>query len=177
MNSSPLPFNVISLVGPSGSGKTELISRLVEWFTAQGLKVAVLKHGHERKKIAESRAAQDYRRAGAMAVALAGPHLVQITRYDELEPDLSEILAVLSRQADVVIVEGYKRSPLPKIALAGPEFPQVSLDASRIIAWVSRKGSDSPVPVFHPDETAKIGLFILSFLGIPSKGGTRREES
>jgi molybdopterin-guanine dinucleotide biosynthesis protein B len=171
MNSSPLPRNVISLVGPSGSGKTELISRLLEWFTARGLKVAVLKHGHERKKIAESRAAQDYRQAGAKAVALAGPHLVQITRYGEPEPDLAEILAVLSPQADLVIVEGYKRSPLPKIALAGPELAQVSLDASRIIAWVSREPVDTPAPVFLPDAVEKLGRFILKYLRQASQAG------
>jgi molybdopterin-guanine dinucleotide biosynthesis protein B len=156
MNSSPLPRNVISLVGPSGSGKTELISRLLEWFTARGLKVAVLKHCHERKKIAESRAAQDYRQAGANG---------------EPEPDLAEILAVLSPQADLVIVEGYKRSPLPKIALAGPELAQVSLDASRIIAWVSREPVDTPAPVFLPDAVEKLGRFILKYLRQASQAG------
>ncbi|MBW1991240.1 MAG: molybdopterin-guanine dinucleotide biosynthesis protein MobB [Deltaproteobacteria bacterium] len=31
------------MAGPSGSGKTALICRLIKWFTARGLKVAVLK--------------------------------------------------------------------------------------------------------------------------------------
>ena len=175
VKASEIPANVISLVGPSGSGKTELISRLLEWFTARGLKVAVLKHSH-KTSVAESESARLYRQAGVRAFAQAGPHLVQITRYDEGEPDLPEILAVLSPQTDLVIVEGYKQSPLPKIVLRDPGLENLTLERSRVIALVSREGSGSPVPVFNPDETEKIGLFILSFLGISSKEGGRREE-
>lgn len=166
--SPPLPANVMSFVGPANSGKTELICRLVTWFRGRGLKVAVLKHSH-KAGLGESGPAHSWRQAGAWAVARAGPHLVQVNRYARGEPELTEILAALTPEADLVLVEGYKQSPLPKIALTGPGLENIPLDRSRVVAWVSREGAASPVPVFHPDHVAEIGAFILAFLGISSK--------
>jgi molybdopterin-guanine dinucleotide biosynthesis adapter protein len=157
------PKNVISIAGPSGSGKTELICRLLEWFAARGLKVAVLKHSH-KTGVAESDPARTYRQAGAKAMAQAGADLLQVSRYEAGEPELTEILAGLSPQADLVIVEGYKQSSLPKLALAGSEAAEVPLDVSRVVAWVGRAPLDTPLPVFQPEEVEKIGGFILEYL-------------
>lgn len=165
-----VPPNVIAICGPSGSGKTELICRLIAWFKEHGLKVAVLKHGHERKKIAESQEARAYHTAGAQAVALAGPCVVQITLYQSGEPDPDEILKELSAQADLVIVEGFKHSHLPRIILAKPQAETGPVDREGIIAWVSREPADLPKPVFHPDEIGRIGAFILEFVKRPGKG-------
>lgn len=167
---SEFPANVISLVGPSGSGKTELICGLLAWFKAKRLTVAVLKHSH-KTDLAAGETARVYRQAGARAVAQAGPHLVQITRYAAGEPDLAKILAALAPQADVVIVEGYKQSPLPKIVFMEPEAEPITVNKAQIVALVSRQPVESPLPVFHPDEVEAIGAFILSFLGISSQGG------
>jgi molybdopterin-guanine dinucleotide biosynthesis protein B len=175
LKSPELPRNVISLVGPSGSGKTELICRLVAWFKAKGLTVAVLKHSH-KTVLAESATARAYRQAGAQAVAQASPHLVQVNQYMSGEPDLAGTLAVVSPQADLVIVEGYKQSHLHKIALVDPDLENIPLDQTRVVAWVGREAATASIPVFSPDEVERIGMFILRFLGISFKGGTRRGE-
>jgi molybdopterin-guanine dinucleotide biosynthesis protein B len=130
--------------------------------------VAVLKHSH-KDVLTASGLAYAYRQAGAQAVAQAGLHLVQVNRYAPGEPDPAEILAFLTRQADLVIVEGYKQSPLPKIALVGPDLENIPLDQSRVVAWVSRGAMVSSVPVFHPDQVEEIGAFILDFLGMVAK--------
>jgi molybdopterin-guanine dinucleotide biosynthesis protein B len=163
------PANVISLVGPSGSGKTGLICRLVACLKAWGHSVAVLKHSH-KTRLAETNSVRAYREAGAQAAAHAGPNFLQISRFQEKEPDLAAILSDLASQADVVIVEGYKQSPLPKIAFASSGQDEIPLDASRVIAWLSRKPANSSPPVFHPEDTEAIGAFILSFLGTSSRG-------
>ncbi len=163
MSSAHPPNNIISLVGASGSGKTELICRLIAWFKSQGLKVAVLKHSH-KTNLAESDCARSYRQAGAHAVAQAGPRLVQITRYVPGEPDLAEVLAGLAPQADLVIVEGYKQSPLPKILVMEPRAEPITVDKAQIIALVSREFVESPLPVFHPDEVEEMGTFMLQYL-------------
>lgn len=165
---SPFPAKVISLVGPANSGKTGLICRLVAWFRARGFRVAVLKHSH-KAVLAESSTARTYRQAGAQAVAQIGPHLAQINRYVQGEPELVEILALLAPDADLVLVEGYKQSSLPKIALTGPDLEPIPLDRSRVAAWVSREAVASPVQVFHPDRVEDLGAFILDFLGIAAK--------
>lgn len=168
VKSLPLSAQVISVVGPSGSGKTELICRLVKWFRGRGLKVAVLKHSH-KADLGGNGLSHACRQAGAQAVTQAGPHLVQVNRYAPGEPDLAEILAFLTPQADLVIVEGYKKSLLPKIALTGPELEEIPLDRTKVVAWVSREAAVSSVPVFHPDKVEDIGAFILRFLGMDAK--------
>lgn len=170
MNPAAVPPNVVAISGPSGSGKTQLICRLVAWFKEKGLKVAVLKHGHERKKIAESQVAQAYHAAGAQAVALAGPRLVQITFSQAGGLASDEILKELSTQADVVIVEGFKHSPLPKLIFAKSPAETGSANEGGVIAWVSPKPADSPGPVFHPDDIGRIGAFILEFITRPGQG-------
>lgn len=169
-----LPVRVISFVGPSDSGKTELICRLVKWFAAQGLKVAVLKHSH-KAGLAASGAAHSCRQAGAQAEARAAPHLVQVNRYAPGEPDLAELLAFLAPQADLVLVEGYKQSLLPKIALTGPGLENLPLDPAKVVAWVSREAGQTSIPIFHPDKVEEIGAFILDFLGIVVKGTENRK--
>lgn len=168
------PANAISLVGPSGSGKTDLICRLVACLKAWGLTVAVLKHSH-KTGVAETDSSRAYREAGAQAAAQVGPSFLQISRFSEKEPDLAAILSDLASRTDMVIVEGYKQSSLPKIAFTGSKQDPIQLDTSRAIAWLSREPANSSLPVFHPEDTEIIGAFILSFLGISARGGSRPE--
>ncbi|HZE22016.1 MAG TPA: molybdopterin-guanine dinucleotide biosynthesis protein B [Desulfobaccales bacterium] len=152
-------------MGPSNSGKTELICRLLEWFTAQGLRAAVLKHSHQQRLGDENKDTGRYRRAGGRLVALAAPGLLQITRSGFEEPPLLEVLAELGRDADLILVEGYKTSGLPKVGLAGPEAAAASLpDYPHLVAWVSAVKLATDLPVFHPRQVAAIGRFILEQL-------------
>jgi molybdopterin-guanine dinucleotide biosynthesis protein B len=159
--------NIISVVGPSGSGKTTLICRLLGWFGAQGLKVAVLKHSHKPGLGDDDKDTGKFRRAGAQAVALAAPGLLQISRFLPHDPPLDAVLAAVAPDADLVLVEGYKTSSLPKIAMVGPNLEEVLPDFSRVIALVSSHPVESSLPVFHPRQVAELGLFIKEYLGIP----------
>ena len=157
----------MSFVGPSGSGKTTLICELLGWFGTQGLKVAVLKHSHKTSLGDQDKDTGKFRRAGAATVALAAPGLLQISRSFPHEPPLDAVLAALTPDADLVLVEGYKSSRLPKIALVDPELARVLPDFSQVIALVSSEPVDSPLPVFRPGEISELGLFIKKYLGLP----------
>jgi molybdopterin-guanine dinucleotide biosynthesis protein B len=156
---------VLALVGPSGSGKTELICRLLAWFQGRGLRVAVLKHTFKQDLGDEGKDTGRYRRAGARLVALAGPGGLQTTRAWAGEPPLSQVLATLEPDADLVLVEGYKSSPLPKVALV-PRGQASPLDYPQLIALVSPEPQASTLPVFRPGQVADLGRFILEFLGL-----------
>ncbi len=158
---------VISFVGPSGSGKTTLICRLLGWLKAQGLRAAVLKHSHKPGLGDEDKDTGKFRRAGAQTVALAAPGFLQISRVLPQEPPLDAALAQLAPAADLILVEGYKTSHLPKIALVGPDLEAVLPDDSRVIALVSSGPVESALPVFHPGEVEALGLFIKNYLGLP----------
>jgi molybdopterin-guanine dinucleotide biosynthesis protein MobB len=160
-----LRHKALAIVGPSNSGKTELICRLLEWFTAQGLRPAVLKHSHHQHLGDDGKDTWRYRQAGAWLVGLAAPGLIQITRSGPGEPPLQMILAEMAQAADLILVEGYKTSDLPKVGLAPPEAASPLPDYPRLVAWVSARPLPTHLPVFHPLQVAAIGRFIQDQLG------------
>jgi molybdopterin-guanine dinucleotide biosynthesis adapter protein len=154
-----------AIVGTSNTGKTELICRLLEWFSGQGLKVAVLKHSHHQHLGDDGKDTWRYRQAGAGLVALAAPGLLQITRSSAGEPKLNAILAELAPGSDLILVEGYKTSDLPKLGLAPPDAASPLPDYPGLLAWVSARPLPTILPVFNPREVAAIGQFIQDHLG------------
>jgi molybdopterin-guanine dinucleotide biosynthesis adapter protein len=163
--SRPPRAKAIAIVGSSNSGKTELICRLLEWFDAQGLRVAVLKHSHHQQVGDEGKDTWRYRQAGGRLVALAAPGLLQITRTYPEEPPLPVVLAELAPAVDLILVEGYKSSDLPKVGLAPPEAGAPLPDYPCLVGWVSAVPLSTHLPVFHAHQVAELGRFIQDLLG------------
>ena len=152
-------------MGPANSGKTELICGLLEWFTAHKLRVAVLKHSHHEQLGDDGKDTWRYRQAGGRLVALAAPGLLQITRSGPEEPPLPMILAELAPAVDLILVEGYKTSDLPKVGLAPLEATAKLPDYPGLVAWVSAWPRATDLPVFNPRQVAELGRFIQDQLG------------
>jgi molybdopterin-guanine dinucleotide biosynthesis protein B len=161
---------VWGVTGWKNTGKTGLTERLVAEFVARGLTVSTIKHGHHAAEIdTPGTDSFRHREAGASEVVLATPARVAIMR--ELrgaeEPSLEDLLARLS-PVDLVLVEGYKRGPHPKIeahrAEAGKDLLAPGNDTVRAVA------SDVPLtldrPVFDLDDTRGIADFIAAELGL-----------
>jgi molybdopterin-guanine dinucleotide biosynthesis protein B len=110
-------MRVIGLAGWSGSGKTTLLGKAIPCLVARGLKVSTLKHAHHTFDVDQpGKDSHSHRMAGATEVLVGSAArwaLVHELRGAE-EPKLHELLARLS-PVDLVIVEGYKASPLPKL--------------------------------------------------------------
>jgi molybdopterin-guanine dinucleotide biosynthesis protein B len=109
-------MKVFGIAGYSGSGKTTLIERVLPQLIARGLRVAVIKHTHHDFDV--DRPGKDSwraREAGAKAVVLASDHRTAVlTEHHDTPPALDELLAKLP-PCDLVLVEGYKREPIPKL--------------------------------------------------------------
>ncbi len=109
-------MRVFGIAGYSGSGKTTLIERVLPRFVARGLKVAVIKHTHHDFDV--DRPGKDSwraREAGAAAVLLASDHRTALlTEHRNAPPALDALLDRLPA-CDLVLVEGYKREPIPKL--------------------------------------------------------------
>ena len=81
------------------------------------------------------------------------------------EPPLDAILAELAPGSDLILVEGYKTSDLPKVGLAPPDAASPLPDYPRLVAWVSAWPLPTHLPVFNPQQVAEIGRFIQDQLG------------
>jgi molybdopterin-guanine dinucleotide biosynthesis adapter protein len=134
-------MRIIGLAGWSGSGKTTLITKVIPTLTARGLSVSTVKHAHHAFDVDHpGKDSHSHRIAGATEVVVGSA-----TRWalmHELrgasEPTLGELLSKLA-PVDLVIVEGYKREPHPKLevhrAIVGkrllqPEDPDIVVIAS-----------------------------------------------
>jgi molybdopterin-guanine dinucleotide biosynthesis adapter protein len=110
-------MRIIGITGWSGAGKTTLILKLIPLLTAQGFKVSTLKHAHHMFDVdTPGKDSYEHRAAGATEVLIASENRFAIMH--ELrgapEPPLEALLTKLSA-VDLVIVEGFKRAPHPKI--------------------------------------------------------------
>ena len=166
---------VIGIAGWKKSGKTTLAERLIAEFTRRGLKVASVKHAHHDFQIddAETDSAR-HRRAGASQVAVVSAKRWALIAELEgaPEPDLAQIIAWLG-PCDLVIVEGYKSVPIPKIearrsAAFGTE-PLADKDPSVIAIATDHAVDGHGRPVFALDDVAGIADFVAVSIGLAAK--------
>lgn len=162
---------IIGVAGWKKSGKTTLTTRLVEAFARRGLKVATVKHAHHAFQIddAETDSAR-HRRAGAEQVAIvSGARWAIVTELAGApEPNFEEVIAALD-PADLIIVEGYKTAPIPKIeARRTASFTKRPLSAEdpNVIAIAADHAVEGEsVPVFGLDDIEDIANFIDAAIG------------
>ncbi|MEW5963308.1 MAG: molybdopterin-guanine dinucleotide biosynthesis protein B [Pseudomonadota bacterium] len=108
---------IVAISGWKKSGKTTLTVRLVEEFTRRGYRVATIKHAHHAFQIDDGETdSARHRRAGACQVAVVSNARWAIISElaDAPEPNFEEVVAWLE-PADLILVEGYKSAPVPKI--------------------------------------------------------------
>jgi molybdopterin molybdotransferase len=107
----------IAIVGARGAGKTTLIERLIPALRRLGLSAAAVKHhAHPAGPDTEGTDTARYGRAGAVATVLAGPDAAVVRHLETTAPDVADLLQVTGR-AEVVLVEGYSQSALPKVVV------------------------------------------------------------
>jgi molybdopterin-guanine dinucleotide biosynthesis protein B len=167
------PTPVIGIAGWKASGKTTLAVRLIAEFSRRGLKVASVKHAHHAFQIDDQQTdSARHRRAGAVAVAIVSARRVAVVR--ELggapEPSLPAVLAQLA-PCDLIIVEGYKAAPIPKIEVrrlaARDRRALAATDAHVIAIAADHAVEDAAVPSFLLDDVEAIAAFIATALRLP----------
>lgn len=114
-------FPILGVAAWSGTGKTTLLEKLLPRFREQGLQVAVIKHAHHSFDVDQpGKDSYKLRSAGAAPVLVASRQrfaLMQETP-DQEEPDLAHLIAMMAaHKPDLVIVEGFKAWPIPKLVL------------------------------------------------------------
>ncbi len=163
---------MIGIAGWKKSGKTTLAVRLIEEFTRRGLRVASIKHAHHAFQIDDGDTdSARHRRAGARQVAIVSASRWALVSElaDAPEPDFPDVVAALG-PCDLIVVEGYKSAPIPKIearrTAAFEHTPLADTDPNVIAIAADHEIVASALPVFALDDIAAIADFIGARLGI-----------
>ncbi len=112
---------VLGICGWSGAGKTTLIETVLPKLRRQGLRVAVVKHdAHGVSLDKPGKDSDRFFQAGA-DVLLEGPQQECLRLHKSGEDHVTGKVKALAGQYDLVLVEGHKSTPLPKIWLESPQ--------------------------------------------------------
>jgi molybdopterin-guanine dinucleotide biosynthesis protein B len=158
-------MRIIGLAGWSGSGKTTLLTKLIPHLRARGLAVSTVKHAHHGFDLDQpGKDSHSHRVAGATEVLVGSATrwaLVHELR-GATEPTLRELLSKLA-PVDLVVVEGYKREPHPKLEVhrAAVGKPLLHPGDPQIVAIASDQEARAAVPVVSLDDIAAIADIIL----------------
>src|SRR5262245_38564088 len=160
------PMRVIGLAGWSGAGKTTLVTRVIPVLVARGLRVSTVKHAHHGFDVdIPGKDSHAHRQAGASEVFVSSArrwaHIHELR--GEVEPSLKEIFPRMT-PVELVIVEGFKREPHPKLEVYRAEIGKPLLHPDD--NWIVALASDAPVPasrvpVIPLDDVDKIADVLL----------------
>jgi molybdenum cofactor biosynthesis protein MoaC/molybdopterin-guanine dinucleotide biosynthesis protein MobB len=161
----------VSFVGRSGAGKTTLIERLLPLISARGYRVATIKHdAHDFEIDHPGKDSWRHAQAGARSVALASARKLALVRHLERELAPEELRELVAEGADLVLVEGYRQAPWPKVEVYRPEVGEpVAAGDPRLLAIVGETrppGVPPEVPLFRPEKTEELMVYLLSALGL-----------
>lgn len=110
---------ILGVCGFSGSGKTTLIVEILSRLEKRGLKIAVVKHSSSSLQLDKpSKDSDRFFQAGAH-VYLSNDRQSFVRYKSANSPSFNYQLLELARLYDLVLVEGYKHTPISKIWLLG----------------------------------------------------------
>jgi molybdopterin-guanine dinucleotide biosynthesis protein B len=159
-------MRIIGLAGWSGSGKTTLLAKVIPRLTARGRTVSTVKHAHHAFDLDQpGKDSHTHRMAGATEVLIGSAN--RFALMHELrgapEPPLGELLARLT-PVDLVIVEGYKAHPHPKLEVYRAAIGKPLIHPND--SWIVAVASDAPLagvelPVIPLDDIETIADVLL----------------
>ena len=161
--------HVISVVGWHSVGKTTIVEQLIVQLRARGYRTATVKHTHGDFDI-DHPGTDTWRfaEAGSEIVAIAGSRRLALVETTRQKVTLDYILERLPTGVDVVIVEGFKHAPIPKIEVVRQGYGQGRISsAEELVALVSDTPlSASPeVPCLRPHQITELADLVVAKLG------------
>ena len=159
-------MRMIGFAGWSGAGKTTLLRRLIPALVAQGLRVSTLKHAHHGFDIDQpGKDSWEHREAGATEVLIGSSRRWALMHElrDQAEPGLPTLLARLS-PVDLVLIEGFKRGPQPKIEVHREAVgkPFLHDEDGSIVAIATDAPDRFDVPKVHIDDVDGVAALVLT---------------
>jgi molybdopterin-guanine dinucleotide biosynthesis protein B len=150
-------------------GKTRLLLRLIPALTARGLRVAAVKHTrHPHALDVRGKDTERLRRAGAAATAIAGPTGTAFFGPPVGDPDA--LIRALP-PVDVVLAEGFRSAPLPRIEVHRRSISRRYLCAHdpHVFLVVGDGPPPRSLPLASPDEVNRIADLLCLRLGLAAR--------
>ena len=151
---------VVSFVASSGAGKTTLLIHVITELTFRGVRVGTIKHTHHELEFQpKGKDSARHAAAGAVLSAISAPNgfsFIGNTMWG-----LDDIIT-LFKDVDLIIVEGYKHEPKPKIEVlrAAHSTQSVLKNDTMLVAVVSDFTYEGPEPHFDLDDVEGLCDFI-----------------
>jgi molybdopterin-guanine dinucleotide biosynthesis protein B len=155
---------ILIIAGKSNSGKTTLMEKLIAELTSQGIAVGSVKHAHDGFELDQKgKDSWRHRQAGAAATLVATDARVAMVKNDR-RPPVEKMLDYLG-DVDLILAEGFKAQPLPKIEIfrkASPYPAPLFLEDPNLVGFVTDTDIRPDVPVFGPEDISSMADFILA---------------
>lgn len=157
---------LLAITGHSGTGKTTLLEKLVPALREKGVRVGLIKHSHHNVEV--DKAGKDSHRlrlAGANPTMIVCDQRWALMAETPKPADFETLVQQFDpKTVDLILVEGFKHEPLPKIQLHrhALEKPLPELDSFTIAT-----ATDYPLArenSLNINDIAQITAFICTFL-------------
>jgi molybdopterin-guanine dinucleotide biosynthesis adapter protein len=164
-------MRIFGLAGWSGSGKTTLMTALIPELLTRGVTVSTVKHAHHAFDIDQpGKDSWRHREAGACEVMIASQRRWALMHElrEAPEPPLERLVAQMSA-VDLILVEGFKRHPHPKIEVRRPSLgkPPLYPDDPSVVAVASDELLPGlALPWLPLSDPATVARFIIEHQGL-----------
>jgi len=143
----------VAFTGPSGSGKTTLVEKVAKILIVEQ-KVAIIKNDPKDKAVfdVEGKDSDKFSKTGA-EVIITSP--TRTTYFSQREKTLDDIVSMIN-DFDILLVEGLKTLPLPRIAIFRNTIDESYFSCSEAIAV------DESIDTTHYNIPAHIDILDLN---------------
>lgn len=156
---------IITFAARSGTGKTSFLEQVIPILKQRGIRLALIKHDAHRFEMDKpGKDTWRFTQAGADIVCIANQEKFAMLEQTQGGLSLREVVERLP-QADLILTEGYKKNPVPKIEVHRAELGRPLLSSpEELIAVVTDEPLNAGVPEFPLNDPVPCAEFIEEYM-------------
>ena len=152
---------IVSFIGKSNSGKTTLLEKVIGELTSRKYKVATIKHTAEEATLdTPGKDTWRHLRAGSKATAIGSDKRIVLIKPVKKKSTVEEMARLLGEDYDLIITEGFKQGPYPKIEVHRKEIGSPLTGIKNLIAIATDESLETDVRQFSINDHTSIADFI-----------------